>query len=132
MAEKTLHEFTALSTENIRTGPTLNISNLEFELKPSLINMVQATPFSGKAHEDASAHLQDFLEIGSTIIIKDVAQDIILLHLFPFSHLGRAKEWFYANKDHINTWANCSKAFLEKFFPVGKINALRGKISNFQ
>ena len=26
----------------------------------------------------------------------------------------------------------CSKAFLEKFFPVGKINALRGKISNFQ
>ena len=57
MADKTLREFSAPSTENIRTGPTLKINNLEFELKPSLINMVQATPFSGKVHEDASANL---------------------------------------------------------------------------
>jgi hypothetical protein len=57
MAEKTLCEFIAPSTENIHTEPTLNTNNLEFELKPSLINMVQATPFSGKTHEDASAHL---------------------------------------------------------------------------
>ena len=67
MADKILHEFSAPSTENIRTGPTLQTNNLEFELKPSLINMVQATPFSGKAHEDASAHLQNFQEISSTI-----------------------------------------------------------------
>ena len=94
--------------------------------------MVQATPFYGKAHEDASAHLQNFLEISSTITIKDIAQDIILLRLFPFSLVGRVMQWFYINKDHINTWARCSKAFLEKFFPIGKINALREKISNFQ
>jgi hypothetical protein len=50
MADKTLREFS-------RTGPTLKTNNLEFELKPSLINMVQAIPFSKKAHEDASAHL---------------------------------------------------------------------------
>jgi hypothetical protein len=43
--------------------------------------MVQATQFSGKVHEDASAHLQNFLEIGSTITIDGVAQDIILLRL---------------------------------------------------
>jgi hypothetical protein len=91
MAEKTLREFTAPSTMNIHTGPTLNTNNPEFELKPSLINMVQATPFSGKAHEDASAHLQNFLEISSTVVIKNVAQDIILLCLFPFSLVGRAK-----------------------------------------
>jgi hypothetical protein len=42
MAEKTLREFSAPSTENIRVGPTLT-NNHEFELKPSLINMVQAT-----------------------------------------------------------------------------------------
>jgi hypothetical protein len=57
MANKTLREFTVPRTTNIRTGPTLNTNNLEFELKPSLINMVQSTPFSGKAHEDASAYL---------------------------------------------------------------------------
>ena len=128
MADKTLCEFSALSTENIRIGPTLKTDNIEFKLKPSLINMVQATPFSGKAYEDASAHLQNFLKISSTVVIKDVAQDIILLHMFPFSLMGRAKQWFYINKDHINTWAKCSKAFLEKFFPIGKTNAVRGKI----
>ena len=132
MADKILREFSAPSTENIRTRSTLKSNNLEFKLKPSLINMVQATPFSGKAYEDAGAHLQNFLEISSTVVIKDVAQDIILLHLFPFSLVGRAKQWFYTHKDHINTWVKCSKAFLEKFFPVGKTNALRGKISNFQ
>ena len=89
--EKNLREFSAPSTENIRTGLTLKTNNLEFELKPSLINMVQATPFSGKAYEDASAHLQNFLEISSTVIIKDVTQDIILLRLFPFSLVGRVK-----------------------------------------
>ena len=57
MAEKTLREFSTPSTENIRTRPTLKTYNLEFELKPSFINMVQATLFSGKAYEDASAHL---------------------------------------------------------------------------
>jgi hypothetical protein len=91
MAKKTLPEFSAPRVENIRIGPTLQLENLEFELKPSLINMVQATQFSGKVHEVASAHLQDFLEICSTIVIKDIAQDIILLSLFPFSLVGRAK-----------------------------------------
>jgi hypothetical protein len=91
MAARTLHEFSAPRVENIRTGPALEIEDLEFELKPSLVNMVQATQFSGKVHEDASAHLYNFLEIGSTIAMKEVNQDIILLHLFPFSPMGRAK-----------------------------------------
>ena len=69
MADKTLREFSAPSIENICTGPTLKTTNLEFELKSSLINMVQATPFSGKAHEDASAHLQNFLEISSMVVV---------------------------------------------------------------
>jgi hypothetical protein len=41
--------------------------------------------------------------IGSTIIIKVVAQDIILLWLFPFSLEGKVKQWFYDHKEDINT-----------------------------
>jgi uncharacterized protein YggU (UPF0235/DUF167 family) len=80
MTNKTLREFTAPSTTNIRTGPTLNTNNLKFELKPSLINMVQATPFSGKAHEDVSAHLLNFLEISSTIVIKKTSYYFACFH----------------------------------------------------
>jgi hypothetical protein len=132
MVVRTLREFSAPRVENIRTGPTLEIEDLEFELKPSLINMVQATQSSGKVHEDVSTHLQNFLEIGSTIAVEEVNQDIIQLRLFQFSLVGRVKQWFYANKEDINTWVKCSKHFLEKFFPIGKTNALRGKITNFQ
>ena len=91
MANRTLHEFSAPTTTNIRTGPKVNVGDNGFELKPALINMVQASQFCGKAHEDASAHLQHFLEICSTFTIKGVTQDAILLCLFPFSLLGKAK-----------------------------------------
>jgi hypothetical protein len=91
MVEKTLREFSAPSTENIRVGPELDTEDHDYELKPSLINMVQAITFSGKKNEDASAHLQNFLEIYSTVVIKNISQEVVLLRLFPFSLDGRDK-----------------------------------------
>jgi len=82
--------------------------------------------------EDTNAHLQHFLELCDTIVIKDVAPASIKLRLFPFSLAGKAKQWFYKEKEVVNTWAKCSAAFLAKFFPMSKTNALRGRISNFQ
>jgi hypothetical protein len=61
MANKSLHEFSAPTTTNIYTRHEVNVGENRFELKPALINMVQASQFSTKAHEDASAHLQHFL-----------------------------------------------------------------------
>ena len=132
MANRTLHEFSAPTTTNIFTRPTINVGDNGFELKLALINMVQASQFCGKAHEDASAHLQHFLEICSTYTFKGVTRDAILLGLFPFSLLGKAKQWFYANKDRNTTWDNYSTTFLAKFFAMGKTNALRGRILSFQ
>jgi hypothetical protein len=95
MAEKTLCEFSAPSTKNIHVGPTFNLGEYDYEIKPSLIKMVQLIIFSGKKDEDAIAHLQNFLEISNTIDIPGIPQDILLLRLFPFSLEGRAKQWFY-------------------------------------
>jgi hypothetical protein len=103
MADKTLHEFYAPTTANICTRQAINIADNTFELKPALINMVQASQFCEKAHEDASAHLQHFLKICSTLTIKRVTRDVILLRLFLFSLLGKAKQWFYANKGRNTT-----------------------------
>ena len=57
MAEKTLRGFSIPSTANVATGPSINVGDANFELKSSLINMVQARPFCGKPNEDANAHL---------------------------------------------------------------------------
>ena len=94
--------------------------------------MVQASPFYGKASEDANAHLQNFQELSNTINPKRTTLDIIRLQLFPFSLLGKAKTWFYSNKEAFTTWKACSNAFLAKYFPVGKTNALRNRITGIQ
>jgi hypothetical protein len=91
MANKSPHEFSAPTIANIRTGPEVNVGDNGFELKPALINMVKVSQFCGKAHEDASAHLQHFLEICSTFTIKGVTKDAILLRLFLFFTLGEGK-----------------------------------------
>jgi hypothetical protein len=114
MVEKTLLEFSATNINNIRIGPAIGHEDL----------------FSGKVHEDASAHLQNYLEKGTTISIKDIPKETILRRLFPFSLKRRARQWFYSNE--INTWEECSTTFLSKFFPTGKTNELCGKITNFQ
>jgi hypothetical protein len=44
MANKSLHELSAPSTANIRTGPEINVGDNGFELKLALINMVQSQP----------------------------------------------------------------------------------------
>ena len=132
MAQKTLGDYSAPSASQVPTRPEVNIGGENFEIKTSLITMVQASHFCGKANEDASAHHQQLLELCSTFVIKGVSQDSIRLRLFSFSLLGRAKQWFYANKSSMDIWNNCAKAFLAKFFLTGKTNALRGRILNFQ
>jgi hypothetical protein len=98
----------------------MNIGGGSFELKLALINMVQQSPFCGKVLEDANAHLQHFLDICSTFTIRGVTQDAVCLCLFPFSLLGKVKQWFYSNKEAVSTWEKCSNAFLSKFFRWAK------------
>jgi hypothetical protein len=132
MAERTIREFFAPSNTNVPTGPNTMVGDRNFELKPALTHMVQYGLFSGKPNADANAHLQHFLEVCRIFTIRGVTDDSIRLRLFPFSLLGKAKQWFYVKRDAVNTWDKWSKAFLAKFFPVGKTNALCARISGFQ
>lgn len=124
MAQKSLLDFSVPAVANVPTGPVVNVADKNFELRTGRITMVQASPFCGLPSEDANAHLQHFLELCDTIVIKDVEADVIRLRLFPFSLVGKAKQWFYMDKEAVNTWAKCSTVFLAKFFPIGKTNAL--------
>jgi hypothetical protein len=102
-AQKCINDFSAPSSSNIKTSPEPNIGDRSFELKPGLINMVWESPLCGKASEDASAHPQHFLEICITFTIRGVTQDALHLFLFPFSLLGKVKQWFYSNKEAVST-----------------------------
>jgi hypothetical protein len=90
MADKSSRDFSAPSAANVAIEPNVINGDANFELKPALITMVQASPFCGKAHEDANAHLQHFLEICSTFTIKGVSQEAIRLWLFLYERLSNA------------------------------------------
>ena len=91
MAETTLRDFSNPSAANVATGPNVDVGDMNFELKSSLINMVQASPFYGKLNEDANAHLQNYLELCKTVTIRGVTADAIRFRLFPFSLPRKAK-----------------------------------------
>jgi hypothetical protein len=131
-ARRSVSDFLAPSSANVRTSPEMNIGDGSFKLKPAIINTMQQSPSCSKASEYANAHLQHFLEICNTSTIQGVTQDVVRLHLFPFSLLGKAKQWSDSNKEVVSTKDKCSNVFLAKFFLLGKTNALWNKISGFQ
>jgi hypothetical protein len=72
VGQKCINDFSALFSSNVRIGLERNVGGGSFELKLALINMVQQSPFYGKALKDANAHLQHFLEICSIFTIRGV------------------------------------------------------------
>ena len=62
-----------------------SIANDNFEIKPSIIHMVQNNQFGGLQGEDTYAHILAFLNVCATFKINGVTDDAIRLTIFPFS-----------------------------------------------
>ncbi|GJY20305.1 hypothetical protein Tco_0392871 [Tanacetum coccineum] len=71
--------------------PIINAQN--FELKSSLINLVQNRIFRGGNDEEPHAHIRHFESITNNQRYPDVPNTTIKLLLFPFSLDGVAKTW---------------------------------------
>jgi hypothetical protein len=61
MTNKTLREFSAPSTTNIRTRPAIDVGDNGFELKPTLINMVKPASF-------VERHMKMLVHISNTFL----------------------------------------------------------------
>ncbi|XP_071917054.1 uncharacterized protein [Coffea arabica] len=128
-----LRDFALPGTQDSQTSivrPTVNANN--FEIKPSLIQMVQQSQYGGNATEYPNSHLSTFLEICDIIKFNGVSDDAIKLRLFPYSLRDKAKVWLQSHPPNtFTTWAELTKAFLNKFFPPGKTAKLRMDITSF-
>nr|GEW80208.1 reverse transcriptase domain-containing protein [Tanacetum cinerariifolium] len=69
--------------------PPINANN--FELKQTLINLVQSNQFTGR--QDPHNHLRFFNKVTSTFRHPEVPNTTIKLLLFPFSLKGEARIW---------------------------------------
>ena len=62
-----------------------NVDANNFELKPTLITMVQQHQFTGHPTEYPNEDLSRFLRMANTVKLNGVRPEVIKLHLFPFS-----------------------------------------------
>ena len=62
------------------------------KLRPGLIALVQAQPFSGHYNENPCHHLHEFEEMCSCLSILGMTQETLMWKLFPFPLIGEAKQ----------------------------------------
>ncbi|GJS77403.1 reverse transcriptase domain-containing protein [Tanacetum coccineum] len=111
--------------------PIINAQN--FELKSSLINLVQNRIFRGGNDEEPHAHIRHFESITNNQRYPDVPNTTIKLLLFPFSLDGVAKTWLDKEPPNsILTWDDLVSKFINFFFPPSKTTNLRNEITNFR
>ena len=62
-----------------------------YELRPSLINLVQEQSFSGEGTENSYTHLREFEQTCACLHIASMSHETLKWKLFLFSLMGRAK-----------------------------------------
>ena len=103
-----------------------------FELRPMLITFVEQDQFSRHPSKNPNVHLRKFPAKCDNIKLNGVSTNAIRLWLFPFSLKDRASEWLQNEEPNsFTTWAILFKAFLNKYFPLGKTGKSRIEITSF-
>ncbi|KAI5350650.1 hypothetical protein L3X38_003541 [Prunus dulcis] len=103
----------------------------EFELKSSLLHHIPK--YHGLSMEDPNKHLKEFEVVCSSMTPINMDGNILKMKAFPFSLMGKAKDWLYElAPGTLTSWESMKKAFLEKFFPTSRVILLRKKISGIQ
>ncbi|XP_043717572.1 uncharacterized protein LOC122665485 [Telopea speciosissima] len=103
------------------------IAATHYEIKSSIIQMLPS--FYGHQNEEPYKHLDEFLEIFSTVKIQNLSEDALKLLLFPFSLKDKAKHWLHSlDSAQVTTWVEMQQQFLKKFFPIGQTNTIRSKL----
>jgi len=131
MAEEcTPKEYAIPSTEEPRViivYPTVEAN--DFEIKPALLHLVQQNQFSRSPTEDPNLHISTFFRLSVTYKAN---QEVVRLHLFPFSLKDKANTWFHSLEvGSITSWDQMWRAFLGRFFPRSKTAQLRAKLYQF-
>nr|GEY01490.1 hypothetical protein [Tanacetum cinerariifolium] len=97
----------------------LPINANNFELKQTLINLVQSNQITG--WQDPHNHLRFFNKVTSTFRHPEVPNTTVKLLLFPFSLEGEARIWLDKEPPRsILTWEDLVSKFINQFFPLPK------------
>ncbi|CAN6486820.1 unnamed protein product [Victoria cruziana] len=112
-------------------GMRPQIGAAHYEIKASTIVILPS--FHGLESKDPYHHLDEFLDVCTTVRISHIEDDALRLRLFPFSLKEKAKYWLKSLPPSVRiaTWEDLQRKFLKKYFPIGKTNHFRRAITTF-
>ncbi|CAO2180927.1 unnamed protein product [Urochloa humidicola] len=132
MGEQVDRKISELWTPNVDDLPIFKLAEIgsPFQIKTSIIEMVQDSPFTGK--EDPNLHLRSFLQLCNTFKMEGVDDNQLRARLFPYSLIDKALQWFYTLEvSTVEKWESLVQAFIAKFYSPEKTQTLRSRITSF-
>ena len=95
--------------------PPIEANN--FQLKPTLITIMQQHQFTGHPSEDPNEHIGRFMRMANIVKLNGVRPNVIKIQLFPFSLRDMATRWFDALPvGSVNTKEELVEAYMSRFF----------------
>jgi hypothetical protein len=116
------HLLQAFSCRTLRQL-ILKLSPDSFKCFHYFTDLIPMTPYK---------HLDEFIEICSTIRLQNFLEDALRMRLFPFSLKEKAKYLLTSlETNSITSWAQMQHEFLKKYFTIRKTNHIRKSITGF-
>ena len=111
--------------------PAIEANN--FELKPTLITMVQQHQYIGHPIEDPNEHMGRFLRMENTLKLNGVRPEVIKMQLFPFS-LRDVETTLFVSLPYgsVSNWEELVEAYMSRFFHPTLTSERRGEIIVFK
>jgi len=99
------------------------------EMKSVYLTLVSTNQFTGLEHEDPYTHLSTFYELTATMIFEDQDKEVAYMRLFPFSLVGKAKDWLKSHPNQsLTRWSDVEEKILQRFFPPSRFIKARSEI----
>jgi hypothetical protein len=90
-----IYSFSALEVKYLEPATSSHpIEAKGYDIRPDFIYLVRELNFAGGLDENRYKHLQDFEEIGATLMISGMNHETLKWKAFLFSLTRRAKQWY--------------------------------------
>ena len=96
-----------------------------YELRLSLIKLIQDQSISGEGNENPYSHLREFEWTCACLRIAGMSDKTLRWKLFLFSLTGRAKQWYSRTIVSMQgDWETLCSKFCLRFFPISRLVSL--------
>jgi len=103
------------------------------EVNPDFLTLISTHQFTVMEHEDPYSHLDTFYELVGTMGFQSTIIEIVYMHSFTFSLVGKAKDWLRSfSNQSLTSWKHVEEKFLQIFCTIFRYIKAKSETSMFR